>query len=349
MDNPDYSSLGSYADFGDSHFENGSFDRLPPYQSTPRRVNLVDLRKPRSRSFASGNNDHEERITSYVINVVDLLSEHVIFHPLVVIRRQCQVTRFSNRYHLTPLTVIPLLYRLRSTQGSGALWKGLTSNLIVKGLYLSCQSFIAGAFGTEENLICRGLASILASPFLCSNSIEIVQSSIASETPGVFDCLKEGLTRLTHWNSNGTRLLTFWSLCIPTAGYFILHYQISSNVTGLCFALSRTKQDSDSYKATIIKLIGNLTADIILYPLDTVIQRLYLQGTRTIIDNIDTGNTVLPVISAYEGARECFQTIVKEETTLGLYKGFGALVLQYSLHFMFLNLARSICRKIIAS
>ena len=121
--------------------------------------------------------------------------------------------------------------------------------------------------------MCRGLASILASPFFCANSIEIVQSSITSETPGVFDCLKEGLTRFTHWNSNGTRLLTFWSLCIPTAGYFILHYQISSSVTGLCFALSRTKQDTDSYKTTIIKLVGQLTADIILYPFDTVIQR----------------------------------------------------------------------------
>uniref|UniRef100_T1JQR3 Solute carrier family 25 member 46 n=1 Tax=Tetranychus urticae TaxID=32264 RepID=T1JQR3_TETUR len=331
MDSNDFSTAGT-SDGNSFAFRfdaNDPFDRIPSFQSTPRWTNKMDhdISKVRSRSFGSNHSDREEKMTSYVVDIVNLLAEHVLFHPLVVIRRQCQVTRASYRYHLTPFSVIPLMYRIRSNQGSGALWKGLTSNLIVKGLYLSCQSFIAGVLGTDENLVCRGIAFIFASPFLCANSIEIVQSTIASETPGVFDCLKEGLARFTHWNSTGTRLLPFWVLCIPTAGYYILHYQISSCMIGICCALGKTRTDSNSYRASISRLIGLFAADVILYPLDTVIQRLYLQGTRTIIDNIDTGNTVLPVISAYEGVKECFQTIVKEETTLGLYKGFGALIL----------------------
>lgn len=68
--------------------------------------------------------------------------------------------------------------------------------------------------------------------------------------------------------------------------------------------------------------------------------RLYLQGTRTIIDNLDAGISVLPVISTYEGVVDCFHTIVLEEGASGLYKGFGALVLDYALQLLLLKIAK---------
>ena len=34
---------------------------------------------------------------------------------------------------------------------------------------------------------------------------------------------------------------------------------------------------------------GSILADIILYPLELLTNRLYLQGTRTIIDSLDSG------------------------------------------------------------
>ncbi len=40
-------------------------------------------------------------------------------------------------------------------------------------------------------------------------------------------------------------------------------------------------------------------ADVLLFPAETVLHRLHLQGSRTIIDNLDTGREVLPVTTGY--------------------------------------------------
>ena len=40
-------------------------------------------------------------------------------------------------------------------------------------------------------------------------------------------------------------------------------------------------------------MCGNLIADIMCYPLSTIVGRLILQGTRTIIDDTETGNNIL--------------------------------------------------------
>lgn len=68
--------------------------------------------------------------------------------------------------------------------------------------------------------------------------------------------------------------------------------------------------------------------------------RLYLQGTRTIVDNLDSGASVLPVISKYEGVVDCFHTVVSEEGASGLYKGFGALLLDFTLQMLILKIAK---------
>lgn len=78
-------------------------------------------------------------------------------------------------------------------------------------------------------------------------------------------------------------------------------------------------------------------ADVVFYPLETVIHRLHLQGTRTIIDNLDTGRSVRPLLTGYSGAVDCYRTIISTEGPLGLYKGFGSLVLQFAVHFMVLR------------
>ncbi len=67
---------------------------------------------------------------------------------------------------------------------------------------------------------------------------------------------------------------------------------------------------------------------------------MYLQGTRTIIDNLDSGASVLPVTSKYEGVTDCFHTIVSEEGAAGLYKGFGALLLEFTLQMLILKMAK---------
>ena len=57
----------------------------------------------------------------------------------------------------------------------------------------------------------------------------IFQSEIASERPGVFDCLREGVSRLIGWATpQSTRLLPVWKLVPPLLLHGLLHYVISS-------------------------------------------------------------------------------------------------------------------------
>lgn len=84
-------------------------------------------------------------------------------------------------------------------------------------------------------------------------------------------------------------------------------------------------------------LVSVCAADVVFYPLETVIHRLHLQGTRTIIDNLDTGRSVTPLLTGYSSAADCYRTIISTEGPLGLYKGFGALILQFTVHFMVLR------------
>lgn len=58
----------------------------------------------------------------------------------------------------------------------------------------------------------------------------------------------------------------------------------------------------------------------------------FLQGTRTIIDNLDTGTSVTPILTGYEGFIDCYNTTIAKEGVGGLYKGFGALILQLAAH-----------------
>lgn len=84
-------------------------------------------------------------------------------------------------------------------------------------------------------------------------------------------------------------------------------------------------------------LVSVCAADILFYPLETVIHRLHLQGTRTIIDNLDTGRSVTPLLTGYSSASDCYHTIISTEGPLGLYKGFGALILQFAVHVVVLR------------
>ena len=91
---------------------------------------------------------------------------------------------------------------------------------------------------------------------------------------------------------------------------------------------------------------GALLADVMLFPLETILHRLYVQGTRTIIDNTDTGLGVIPINTSYEGFVDCFQCIIKEEGIFGLYKGFGALALQFAIHASLLRIAKYLFEKL---
>lgn len=63
-----------------------------------------------------------------------------------------------------------------------------------------------------------------------------------------------------------------------------------------------------------------------------------MQGTRTIIDNLDAGTSVTPILTGYDGFMDCYNTTLAKEGMGGLYKGFGALVLQLAAHLAIIKM-----------
>ncbi|VEL11059.1 unnamed protein product [Protopolystoma xenopodis] len=91
------------------------------------------------------------------------------------------------------------------------------------------------------------------------------------------------------------------------------------------------------YNELLSNVIANTVADIVCYPLETIVLRLSIQGTRTLIDNLDTGNSVLPISTSYTGFLDCLSRATSNELGfLGLYRGFGALITQYALQYAIL-------------
>lgn len=170
--------------------------------------------------------------------------------------------------------------------------------------------------------------------------------------------MKEGIGRAIGLGVPHSKcLLPLLSLVFPTVLHGVLHYVISSVVQKVVLLILKRKAYDghlaegaspvqsmlDAYFPELIaNFAASLCSDVTLYPLETVLHRLHVQGTRTIIDNTDLGYEVLPINTQYEGVRDCVNTIRQEEGALGFYKGFGAVVVQYTLHAAVLQITKII-------
>ena len=179
---------------------------------------------------------------------------------------------------------------------------------------------------------------------------------------GMLDCVREGLTRMFGVGApHSCRLLPLSCLLLPAALHAILRYAISASVQRVALWLHQRgrKQRTDPsnpldayFPELAAAWAGSLVADVALFPLETALHRLGLQGTRTIIDATDgvvaAGNggspLVLPVNTQYDGFSDCLHAICRKEGRAGFYRGFGALVTQYALHGALLAAARTVLR-----
>ena len=179
------------------------------------------------------------------------------------------------------------------------------------------------------------------------------------------DNLKDSLYRMVGWDRSlgrHGRLLPMWTIVLPTVLHGLLQYVLQTLVQHLVLVYMKSKglysqssapennsedepsPPNDMTHTYFPELSANFVAlivpDVILYPLETVLYRLYVQGTRTIIDDLDVGYGVLPLCTKYDGMMDCFHTIWREEGLGGFYKGFGALILQCLIHFLILKLTK---------
>nr|XP_026692241.1 solute carrier family 25 member 46 [Ciona intestinalis] len=255
-----------------------------------------------------------------------------------------------------------------SEVSSGKLPKDVGSNASIKRL--------------SSHLVLKLISSVLVSPFFSAHLVESVQSEITSETPGIFSCLTDGVFRLFGVGRVQSPLLVpFRRLILPTVLYSLLRYVLSASLQQLVLYLMRlhsrrqhekrlarlqprspvfqTEEPlinpaitpdrnspssllTEHYPELVSGFVADMISDIMLYPMETVLHRLHIQGTRTIIDNTDTGRGFMPVSSRHEGFFDCWSTTVTHEGYMGLYRGFGALTMQYSLRYAVLRLTKLI-------
>ncbi|KAL2100363.1 hypothetical protein ACEWY4_004757 [Coilia grayii] len=318
------------------------------------------------------------RFAGFGIGLASLFTENVLAHPCIVFRRQCQVNYHARNYHLSPFSAVTVMYNFTKTQGPKALWKGMGSTFVVQGVTLGTEGIISECTPLPRelshkwnlkqvvgHLVLKGLTYVVAMPFYSASLIETVQSEIIRDNPGILDCVKEGVGRVMGLGvPHSKRLLPLWALVLPTALHGVLHYIVSSAVQKLVLSLLRRRRAPSSplrapdagpgqadavqsmldayFPELMASFCASLCADVLLYPLETVLHRLHIQGTRTIIDNTDLGFEVLPINTQYEGLRECAGAIRREEGALGFYKGFGAVLVQYALHATVLQITKVI-------
>lgn len=368
-----------------SRFRRGDIVRIEEFEeAVVRRPNVLRNQRditvcpapPIMAHSNSINNVEEDLMLKYVkpaVSISTLIAENLLSHPFVVLRRQCQVHNCSQRFHLLPVSLLPVIWRLNQSQGLTTLWKGLGSVFLVRGMSLAVEDVISkftpwpkefkshsSIKAHGQHLMLKCLTFAVVTPFYSASLVETVQSDIASEKPGVFDVFREGICRLISWGSpQKGRMLPVWKLVIPSVVYGLLKYLIGIMIRNMTCRILQLSHEIDQRKMgavpkdymnqaysqnieTTASFIALLGTETILYPLETILHRLHLQGTRTIIDNLDSGTHVVPILTGYESALHCYDTTLAEEGVAGLYKGFGALILQFSAHYLLIKLTKTI-------
>ncbi|XP_016942453.2 mitochondrial outer membrane protein SLC25A46 [Drosophila suzukii] len=367
--------------------EKAIVDNINADQDATARILYVDsdnalslpLGKHKGLDKYSETQEDDTSVRKYLVvgvQWVSLVTENLLSHPFVVLRRQCQVYNASRRYHLHPFQLLPSIVHLHRRQGLTTLWKGVGSCLLVRGMTLAIDDFISKVtswpkdvdsrttlkrFGQHVLLKCISIGLVV--PFHAASLVETVQSDIASEKPGLFDVFREGSLRLFYWSSpQKGRMLPAWALIGPSVSFGITKYLFNLVIRGVSSRIMRRRittnsQDSQGGKfqdntlehqnaEIYASLIAILTTEVIFFPLETIMHRLQLQGTRTIIDNLDNGYDVVPILTNYQGVVDCYQTTIVSEGVSGLYKGFGAMILQFAAHVAVIKLAKWVVNQI---
>ncbi|XP_033242995.1 solute carrier family 25 member 46 isoform X2 [Drosophila miranda] len=338
----------------------------------------LPLKKQKDLDKYMNNQEDDTSLRKFLVfgvQWISLVTENLLSHPFIVLRRQCQVYNASKRFHLHPFTLLPSIVHLHRRQGLTTLWKGLGSCLLVRGLSLAVDDAISKLtswpkdvnsqttlkrFGQHVLLKCISVGLVV--PFHAASLVETVQSDIASEKPGLFDVFREGSLRLFFWSyPQRGRMLPAWALIGPSASLGVTKYLFNLVIRGVASRIMLRRQSlvqencdstfcADPLEQQNSEIYGNLiatlTTELIFFPFETILHRLQLQGTRTIIDNLDNGYAVVPILTNYQGAVDCYRTTIISEGFAGLYKGFGAMILQFSVHIAVIKMAQWIVTKI---
>eukprot|EP00116_Pleurobrachia_bachei_P007322 sb/3467584/ len=265
--------------------------------------------------------------------------------------------------------MLKAVYQIQSRQGGAALWKGFTCHLMLEGIQLSSEACISHVTGLPKELpslsegpgrligytTLKTMSTILTLPVLSAVLLETVQSESArAEIATPMSCLKEAVLRLFGRGSgyHHRHLLPMHQLILPTLVYTLCWDLISNLVHSGVLKVYRMRQDRQGKlqaKNTLMDsvwpelLAGTLhcfVADISLLPLEIIMNRLHLQGSRAIVDNVLDARHVFPYLSSYSTAQQCIEALIDEEGVTSLWKGLSAVLLQYTLRLTVVQTAK---------
>jgi solute carrier family 25 protein 46 len=193
--------------------------------------------------------------SSSLLQLSDIITQNILLHPFIALRRTCQVNRKCSPFIcVQPFSLIPFLYHQQRKQGIAALYRGLSSELLVKGITLGAETAIISYTDWPREvsqkrllqdsvrvLALRGLSVAISTPFLCAAVKETIQSVIVvRDRPSFVDCVKDGFLRLIHLRSiPSARMLPIWLLVVPTVLYHVSH-SIIWQVTTRCLEALRS-------------------------------------------------------------------------------------------------------------
>lgn len=284
-------------------------------RKTPKGVPTLVEKPPKLVASAAAEEQNDNEIDNYssiALGSVGILLQNIGTHPFIVFRRQCQVSSDSFRRHRTPLTIVPVMWSVQRIQGLSSFWKGLGSALTVRGIVLGMEDLtgkltpwptsVDSSSSPKmllNHLLLKAVSQAVVVPFYSASLVETVQSDIASEKPGMLDFFKEGLLRLGP--QSGSRTLPMWQLVLPSTLHAVFHYIISVIFKTVSEKVMKSRHRAlqeqqgaiskrpppglTAYREQVSSVVGFLAADVFLYPIETVLHRLHLQGTRTIIVN----------------------------------------------------------------
>uniref|UniRef100_A0A914X5X3 Uncharacterized protein n=1 Tax=Plectus sambesii TaxID=2011161 RepID=A0A914X5X3_9BILA len=188
-------------------------------------------------------NSYFDQVAAASMGIANVLTEQLLSHPCIVLRRQCQVHADARSYHQTPFTLLPIAFSLRSNQGISSLWKGVGSSIVVKGMTSIVEILIGDTLGLPRYIVdyagwdkilqhvaLKMLSFCITTPFTVAAFIESVRSDTASDRTNPWDCVTNGLARLRYDlfgpKDNSKRFSIFY-LAVPSVTYRFSHYVLA--------------------------------------------------------------------------------------------------------------------------
>uniref|UniRef100_A0AC35GTF5 Solute carrier family 25 member 46 n=1 Tax=Panagrolaimus sp. PS1159 TaxID=55785 RepID=A0AC35GTF5_9BILA len=333
----------------------------PPTYSVSTRDTYNDPQVIAAAEAAAAAARTDDPISTLALSLSSFINKVFISHPCTVLRRQCQVHPNARRLHLTPVTLVPVVINMIKKDGIFTLWKGFDGYCVVYGMAYVVEIIISDVFGLPKTIVYNGSSekflkhvalktwtTVVMTPFYISSFIETVRSGsgLKFSESNILDVVYRGFGRLKYDLFGGIdsgRKLPVLYLAAPTVTYVVSHYLISRWAYNYIYSMARryvlrkAPQERTRFHSILPDLFAAMTsslaADLLCYPLETVLHRLYIQGTRTLIDNLDNGVSAISINAKYNGFFDCFSSILKNEGFMTLYGGVGAIAVQYCIQF----------------